>query len=238
MCCVTTTVLWFFYSLVIRLLKLWGKITLSEFLDRFITQLDSLVPFLALGHQEVYGVLQQNYSEWYTEDKQESLPDRFENYQIQVAHAAFLLGFSYFEAFLADITKEAFRRRPEALPKEKEMKFHELTGCASYEEVIEKMIEKETFSLFYGSFEKIGEYLKGKLHLPWSENPRIIEAPLIRNCIIHNDSVVDQRLASASDLSIGHKITLNASDVHSFGIAVRELARNIDNKFEKRYPAV
>jgi len=211
---------------------------LSEFLDRLIIQLDSLVPFLALGHKEVYGVLQQNYSEWYTEDKQESLPDRFESYQTQVAHAAFLLGFSYIEAFLADITKEAFRRRPESLPKEKEMKFHELLGCVSHDEMIEKMIEKETFSLFYGSFEKIGDYLNAKLHLPWSENTKIMEAPLIRNCIIHNDSVVDQRLASVSNLSVGNKISLNASDVHGFGIAVRELARNIDAEFEKRYPTV
>ena len=211
---------------------------MSEFIDRLITQLDSLVPFLALGHKEVYGILQQNYSERYAEDQQESLPDKFESYQTQVAHAAFLLGFSYVEAFLADITKEAFRRRPEALPKEKGMKFHELLNCVSRDEIIEKMIEKETFSLFYGSFEKIGEYLNDKLHLPWLENPQILEAPLIRNCIIHNDSVVDQRLASVSDRSVGEKITLNASHVHGFGIAVRELARNMDAEFEQRYPAV
>lgn len=211
---------------------------MSEFTDRLIIQLDSLVPFLALGHKEVYAVLQKNYSEWCAEDKQESLPERFESYQTQVAHAAFLLGFSYIEAFLADVTKEAFRRRPEVLPKDKEMKFHELLSCVSRDEIIEKMIEKETFSLFYGSFEKIGEYLKDKLNLPWSKNPKILEAPLIRNCIIHNGSVVDQRLASVSDLSFGKKIALNASDVHRFGIAVRELARNIDAEFEQRYPAV
>lgn len=211
---------------------------MSEYLDRLITQLDSLVPFLALGHQEVYGVLKQNYPEWYTEDKQGSLPDRFDSYQTQVAHAAFLLGFSYVEAFLADITKEAFRRRPQALPKEKEMKFHELLDCGSYSEVIEKMIEKETFSLFYGSFEKIGGYLKDKLFLPWPEKQEIMEAPLIRNCIIHNDSVVDQRLAAISNRSAGDRITLKASDVHNFGIDVRELAINMDEVFEQRYPAV
>ena len=152
-----------------------------------------------------------------------------------MAHAAFLLGFSYVEAFLADVTKEAFRRRPEALPKDKQMKFSELLNCGSRSEVIEKMIEKEIFSLFYGSFETIGGYLKEKLSLPWSEKQEIVEAPLIRNCIIHNDSVVDQRLASASRRNAGDKIVLNASDVHGFGLAVRELARKIDVEFEQRY---
>lgn len=218
--------------------RLCWETTVSEIFNRLITQLDSLVPFLAPGHSEIYSVLQVNYSTWYTEDVQKSLPGRFDSYQTQVAHAAFLPVFSYVEAFLADITKEAFRRRPDVLPKKKEMKFHELINCESRDEMIEKMVEKETSNLFYGSFEKIGEYLESELNLSWSENSEILKAPLIRNCIIHNNSIVDKRLSSMSDLTSGNKILLSANDVHKFGIAVRELARNLDIEFERRYPSL
>ena len=211
---------------------------MSEHLNRLTSNLDSLVPFLALGHKEIYAVLRQNYPEWYEQDKQDSLPARLDSYQTQVAHAAFLLGFSYVEVFLADITKEAFRRRPELLPKDKQLRFSELLSCEGRRELIEMMIEKETLSLFYGSFETIGGYLKEKLSLPWSKKQKIVEAPLIRNCIIHNDAVVDQRLASISGRRIGDRISLKASSVHEFGMAVRDLARNIDAEFERRYPAV
>lgn len=211
---------------------------MSELHKRLISQLDSLVPFLALGHNEVYDVLRDNYSDWYEPEKQGSLPEKFHYYQTQVAHAGFLLGFSYVEAFLVDVAKEAFRRRPEVLPKDKELKFRELLDCGSYETIIEKMIEKEILSLFYGSFENIGTYFQEKLSLPWSDSKNIVKAPLIRNCIIHNDSIVDQRLSSVSELDIGEKITLNASDVHDYGIAMRDLAYRMDKEFERRYPAV
>lgn len=57
--------------------------------DRLIGQLDTLVPFLALAHREVFDVLSEKYAGWYPGEQQDTLPDTYESYCSQVAHAAF-----------------------------------------------------------------------------------------------------------------------------------------------------
>ena len=204
---------------------------MRDLYKRFIIQLDSLVPFIALGHKEIYEVLEANHSDWYPDTNIDNLT----TYQIQVSHAAFLLGFSYFEAFLADVVKEAFARRPNMLPKNKNLKYEEVLKCDNYDDVIAKMIETETYNIFFGSFENIGEFFTNKLSLPWLDTRHIKEASFIRNCIIHNNSIVDQRLSDNSNYELGATILLTATEVHDFGIAIRQLAHEIDQQFDSHY---
>jgi hypothetical protein len=72
----------------------------DQLTKRFIAQLDTLVPFLALSHREVFDVLRDKYAGWYTDNRRSTLPNTFNDYGHQVAHAAFLLGYSYAEAFV------------------------------------------------------------------------------------------------------------------------------------------
>lgn len=205
---------------------------MSTYLDRLIAQLNTLVPFSALARKEIYVQLKKNYSEWMEPDEQDSLPVGRVAYQTQVAHASFLLGFSYTEAFLFDIAKEVLRRRPDMFSKGKDKKAKGDLRCENPEAIIEDKLR----NTFRGSFKNMGDYFSNTLKLPWPDDPLIAQAPLVRNCIIHNNAVADQRLAEASDYGIGDNIALTASEVHDYGIAMRQLSINLDNEFEKQYP--
>jgi hypothetical protein len=67
---------------------------MMNLLDRFVSQLDSPVPFLGLARVEVFVFLRKNYDEWFSENVQESLPKEYSIYQNQVNHSGFLLGYS------------------------------------------------------------------------------------------------------------------------------------------------
>ena len=51
-------------------------------------------------------------------------------YKVQIIRSAFLLGYSYFEAFLADLIREIYCVRRTILPQEKALKFSEVLQCS------------------------------------------------------------------------------------------------------------
>lgn len=93
---------------------------------RLTRQLDTLVPFLALAHREIFDVLSSRYSGWCPDEQQDTLPDTYEAYSTQVAHAAFLLGYSYAEAFVTDWMWLVYDTRRDLLPKEKTLMYEEV----------------------------------------------------------------------------------------------------------------
>ncbi len=204
-------------------------------IDRLIKQLDSLVPFLALEHRDFFVVLERHFQEWYPQTSPSSLPENLALYQTQVAHAGFLLGYSFFEAFLSDLMREVYRSMPILLPKDKTLKYEEIRELTTYDAVLNCMIEKEVSSACYGSMANIRDYFEKRLNLPWPSSEDVVIASLVRNCIVHNNSIVDRRLAEKSGYEIGQQIALNADDVHDFGIEGRSIARELYELADKKY---
>ncbi len=199
-------------------------------IDRLTSQLDTLVAFLALSRQEVFAIIQQHHSQWFAPEEQPAVPDSYSLYQTQVAHAAFLLGHSYAEAFLADLMREIYLARPVALPRDKELKFRDVLELSTYDDVVGCMVDKEVFTVMYNSMENMISYFENRLGIEWPSSQRdgIVEANLVRNCIVHNNARVDARLAAHSARwTEGAKIALAVPDVHAFGIAARATARDL-----------
>jgi hypothetical protein len=69
--------------------------------QRLIRQLDSLVPFLALARQEGFDLIRQDCEAWFRPEQLQALSDTYREYRCQISHAAFLLGYSYIEAYLS-----------------------------------------------------------------------------------------------------------------------------------------
>jgi hypothetical protein len=117
-----------------------------EFLQtRVINQLDTLIPFLELAHQEIFDVLDSKYAEWFKDTKKIDLPV-FASYSYQVAHAAFLLGYSYVEAFITDLIFEVYNTRRDLIrdnpgAQKRVLLFEEILKLKDFEEVIQNMIE-------------------------------------------------------------------------------------------------
>jgi len=209
----------------------------EDLLGRFIGQLDTLIPFLAISRADVFRLLQTEGHVWSDRDQQDSLPKTYKVYQKQVCHSAFLLGYSYFEAFLADLVRQIYLRNPKMLPREKLLKFDEILAAETYEGTLNTMVEKELLAIFYKSMEDVSEYFASKLRLQWPARERtsVVLASHLRNCIVHNNGRADRRLANLTHHKEGFEIALGEADVHHYGISARTLARDLYGQAARRY---
>jgi hypothetical protein len=101
------------------------------------------------------------------------------------------------------------------------------------------MIEREVLGIMYNSMDRIISHFQERFGLHWApaEESTIVEANLLRNCIVHNNGVVDPRLsAHGGRWTEGSTIALTPSDVHQFGIAARRTARNLYAQAEQKFP--
>ena len=207
-------------------------------LDRLISQLDTLVPFLGLAHDEIFQVIHDKNRDWFSSSQREALPETFTAYQGQVAVSAFLLGYSYFEAFIADLAKAILVSRPQLLPKDKNVSFGAVIDSGDYDILLGKIVEQQVLSVMYNSIEKVSEYFHKSLHIQWPEATdeyTVVKASLIRNCFMHNGGIVDTRLSNVSGLTEGAEIEIAPADVHQYGINIRHFARNVYQQAESKH---
>ncbi len=165
-----------------------------------------------------------------TPEQQNALPHTLGEYRCQVAHSVFLFGYSYFEAFLADLMRAILHRRPAILPQACELKYSEILECGGYDAVIDRMVEKEVLAVFHGSMTDTAAYLAKRLQVPWPEDggrPALVQASLVRNCLLHNGGRVEARLTQVSTWQAGDRIELSPSDVHEYGIEARDVAERL-----------
>lgn len=209
---------------------------MQTLIDRLITQLNTLVPFMSMAHNEVFSLVAEKYSEWSPSGQQPPLPSTFALYEQQIFCGAFLLGYSYSESFLADLINLIYHRHPEILPKKKEITYGDFLQHSTYESVLDFMIHREVVTMLFAGMDKIGRYMTEKLNLPWpSDNKELVRASYLRNCIIHNMGVADERLSSVSRYSKGEVVSLTATDVHEFGLMMRKLAQSLYAEAEQRH---
>lgn len=187
---------------------------------RIIEQLDTLAPFLALDKREIFDVLSSEYGHWYpNESLQSTIPDSYEKYSRQVRHAAFLLGYSYAEAFVSDLMWIVYSCRKDLLPVDQKISFGDILSRNDFENVVEHMIERTIGGL--NSLEKKINHLEKKFGFKVSQPPELKDAHVARNALIHNAGIVN-RHRSGSRYSVGETVCMSASEIHDFGHVVRE----------------
>jgi hypothetical protein len=139
--------------------------------QQFVSHLDALVVFLALERDEVFTMLKEHVTAWFPEPQGPYLPGDVEHYRIQVCHSAFLLGYSYMEAFLADLARQVYRRHPAKLSSDKEVKCGDLVRAISDgDDVLTMLIEREIRRVFAGSMKDVLLHFRQRLDLPLSDD--------------------------------------------------------------------
>ncbi len=201
---------------------------MDNLVTRLIDQLDSLIPFIGISSEDVFTLIQEKESLWLP-GSADNLPDTYATYRKQINHSSFVLGYSYFEAFLSDLAESIYLTRPTMLPKQKKISFDEIVKAGTYEEALKIIVRKELHELFYKNMRDIITYFTEKLQLEWSADviEKVVEGSCLRNCIIHNMGCADARLAVFPGYVLGEPFELTSSDVHSFGILARREARNL-----------
>lgn len=210
---------------------------MHQLYTRFISQLDSLVTFLQLSREEVFDVMSRRQAEWLPTN-QHAGAIQFSRYRLQVAQATFLLGYSYAEVFLNDLAREIYLNHPVMLPSDERIKFRQILEQSDFDELIAYMIDMTLFATFRGSMREIIHHFESTLNLRFRKRHRnsMIEASLIRNCIIHKMAVADERLAKhSSRWKQGETIELSTTDVACFGISARKAALLLMTQAEEQY---
>jgi hypothetical protein len=197
---------------------------------RLIEQLDTLIPVIALSHEEVFDLFQSKVPFWYTPEDVGQAPKTYLMYRSQILNGAFLLGYSYFEAYLADLVRMIYHNRPAMLPKKGQLEFRDVLRCTDYNCVIQLMIEREVSEVFHTGMSEVVSYFEQKLKLNFADvvdHARIEKGRLIRNCLVHNMARVDANLSLSGGMQLGELIVLDSSDVHGFGLDCRKIAQHL-----------
>src|ERR1039458_8602174 len=159
-------------------------------LDVFLSQLDGLVVFLAAAHEEVFDIIHMHELTWFPMSQDPRIPETATAYKIAVSNAAFLLGYAYLESFLADVARQVYLRRPGMLPREHQLAYQEIVNAASKDELLLLMVTKEIRSVFGGSIEEVQRHFAQRLQIAWPDEPKIVVASKIRNCLMHKGAIV------------------------------------------------
>lgn len=138
---------------------------MDNLLNRVIGQFDTLIPFLAISNEDIFRLINREKNIWFTQNQRTSLPSSYKIYRTQITHSAFLLGYSYFEAFLADLVRQVFMSRPRMLPMDKQLKYGEILKTTNYEAILEMMVEKEIIDLFYKRMDEVEIFFKRNTRL-------------------------------------------------------------------------
>lgn len=139
-----------------------------------------------------------------------------------------------FEHYLGSLLLDILAARPEMLGREKQIDIGKVFDHPTKESLLASIAEREVRALFY---QPVRQWLKairqryGLHDLSTQFDDQIVELALIRNCVVHNRSVVDAKLAKhfggkhveGTPVEISQDSVFKATDV------LRKFASAIDN---------
>ena len=181
---------------------------------------------MGLSHEEVFHLLRRERLPWFGQSA-ESLPEVYGTYRKQLVHAAFLLGYSYFESFLTDLIGAILFSRPAMLPRDRKLPYSEIIASQSKADILDQMVKRQILELLYKNMTDIVAELRERYGFTISgeQETELRKASLLRNCIMHNSTRADARLAEFDGFEENEDFELSSGEVHAFGIMLRALVR-------------
>lgn len=204
---------------------------MDDLIARFVGQMDGLVPFLALGHETIHIVVSVELTPWIELEEHPVIPDDLELHQEQVAHAAFLLGYSYFEALVTDLILTIYRQRPQFLPPRETLAYEVLLSADDLEDVLEKMIDHTTSSM--NSLEKKLLHLENRFGIGKECPPLILDAHVARNALIHNSGRINRVPKGHTRWKLGDSISFNCEQAYKFILTLNRFGGHLVEAVEK-----
>lgn len=217
---------------------------MTDIHSTLILKLNYLIGLLDISSQQSYDKIKGHKALPDFESVGEIYDNQYSIYRNQITTSAILLGYAYFEAFLADLMIACLTKNPKILipegkseVKDKTITYQQLFLADTYEQLIKELIEKEVRLLMFKSMSEILDYLDKRLKLKWdaSFNSEIIVANKIRNCCMHNNCIADKSLAKDSRFAEGSPIELTSGSVHSFGLKARQFTRELWESAKSQY---
>lgn len=149
---------------------------------------------------------------------------QYSEFQIHICNSALLLGFSYFESFVCDILALVLDKKPELNKHKFTLKYVIDNKADLFRRVTEDYLKTIGFTEALKCLEKELHFFEG------CEHETFLEVYNLRNCIVHNAGIADDRVHSR--FSPGERIVMNSGEINSYGLLARKVSSSIWQRFE------
>lgn len=188
-------------------------------LEYLINQLDLLIGFLDVSDEQIYKQI-KTHDRFNLGLTIEQLYDyKYENYLNHITTSALLLGFTHFEDF---ITKAIIKILTN-YPNKNEVKVNLRTVKEKGNDLVAFCAQEQARRLIFVDKIKFLEKNLNGLSVTILNDLRNVND--IRNCLMHNNGLADNRLMPR--YTENQKIILTSGQVNGFGLQSRQLAREI-----------
>lgn len=188
-------------------------------LDYLLNQLNLLIGFIDVSDDQVYQQI-KTHDRYNLGLTIEQLYDyKYENYLNHITTSALLLGFTHFEDFISKAVTKILINYPD----KNEMKVNVRTVREKGDGLILFLAQEQARRLTF--VDKIKFLDKNLIGLTLSIITDLKVVNDIRNCLMHNNGLADNRLMPR--YAENQKIVLNSGQVNGFGLQARQLAREI-----------
>ncbi|HTB52341.1 MAG TPA: hypothetical protein VK718_06160 [Ferruginibacter sp.] len=191
-------------------------------LDYLINQLNLLIGFLDVSDEQIYQQIKHHDRFNLGITIEQLYENSFDNYRNHITTSALLLGFAHFEDFLTKCIEKILITNPDKNDFKVTLKTIKEKGNS----LISSLAQEQSRRLIF--VEKIKFIEKNVLGLPHQILTDIRFVNDIRNCLMHNNGLADQRLIAK--YQEGQKIILNSGEVNGYGLQARQLATEIWNR--------
>ncbi len=139
--------------------------------------------------------------------------------------------YAVFEAYLADMLRSRMRHLP-ALVSTKARRSFLGNETSSADHLVDRAIEHDIRRITYGSITSLLQQLRADLRmtaLTTEFDLATQKIALLRNCLLHNGGIVDQKLATADPaFSVGNRLKITNDDLSASMRTLRGLVLAID----------
>lgn len=188
-------------------------------LDYLLKQLNLLIGFLDVSDQTVYNQIKKHDRFSLGLTIEQLYDGNYDNYSNHITTSALLLGFSHFEDFMSKSIVKYLISYPDKNDCKITLKIIREKGSDLVSSLAEEQSRRLTFS------EKIKFVEKNLTGISTQILTEIKFVNDIRNCLMHNNGLADNRLNPK--YQAGQKIVLTSRDVNDYGLKARQLAREI-----------
>lgn len=188
-------------------------------LDYLLKQLNLLIGFLDVSDQTVYNQIKQHDRFNLGLTIEQLYDGSYDNYSNHITTSALLLGFSHFEDFMTKCIVKYLTSNPDKNDYKVTLKTIREKGDNLVSSLAEEQSKRLTFS------EKIKFIEKNFTGISTQILSDIKFVNDIRNCLMHNNGLADNRLTPK--YQVGQKIILTSGEVNGYGLQARQLAREI-----------
>jgi hypothetical protein len=150
---------------------------------------------------------------------------------------ALVYAYTLFESYLFEVVRRRYRSHPELMGANKQLIYSDVLQSTSKEDLMETIIGREVDRLMYQPLVAVLDALRSRLgfrSLSTDLDPEIQILSMTRNCIVHNRSRVDPKLAALKPwLTVGQQIAANFASFSNALGTCRKLCAAIDATLEQ-----